>query len=235
MEISYSSGMDDPVRELIRGKLNEHGLKMSAVSMQIGRNHAYLQQFLNRRIPLELEEKDRHRLADILRVDESALRGPKTASIPLGLSPFEDRPAHNATIAGPIRLAHTVPAYGHAAGGSEGQFPLNGNKIADILAPPSLYGVRDAYAVYVAGTSMLDRYRPGEVVFVNPRLPYRRNDYVVAQISSDAGEPPDAYVKMYISMDERHLRLMQHNPEKELRFPRRRVVSVHRIVMGGDG
>ena len=145
-------------------------------------------------------------------------------------------PPRNAEIGGPARFGGTrIPAYGQAVGGRDGEFILNGNRIVDVLAPPSLQGVPDAYAVYVVGDSMEPRYFAGEAVFVNPRLPVRRGDFVVAQIAVEAGEPPHAYVKRFVARDARTLRLEQFNPKKTLAFPVGRVISVHRIIMGGDG
>jgi phage repressor protein C with HTH and peptisase S24 domain len=141
----------------------------------------------------------------------------------------------NGEIGGPARFGARIPAYGQAVGGRDGEFILNGNRIVDILAPPSLQGVPDAYAVYVVGDSMEPRYFAGEAVFVNPRLPVRRGDFVVAQIAVEHGEPPHAYVKRFVARDARILRLEQFNPKKTLEFPVGRVISVHRIIMGGDG
>lgn len=131
--------------------------------------------------------------------------------------------------------APRVPAYGQAMGGEDGYFVLNGNKIADLLAPPGLVGVVDAYAVYVSGDSMEPRYYAGEVLFVNPRLPVRRGDFVVAQVHYENEDAPRGYVKRFIRMTADMLVLEQFNPTKELRFPRESVQSVHRIVLSGDG
>jgi phage repressor protein C with HTH and peptisase S24 domain len=144
-------------------------------------------------------------------------------------------PPRNAEVAGPAQFNAAIPAYGQAVGGKDGEFILNGNRIVDILAPPSLQGVPDAYAVYVVGDSMEPRYFAGEAVFVNPRLPVRRGDFVVAQIAAEEGEPPHAYVKRFVARDARNLKLEQFNPRKTLEFPVGRVISVHRIIMGGDG
>ena len=144
-------------------------------------------------------------------------------------------PPRNAEIGGPARFGARIPAYGQAVGGKDGEFILNGNRIVDVLAPPSLQGVPDAYAVYVVGDSMEPRYFAGEAVFVNPRLPVRRGDFVVAQIAVEDGEPPHAYIKRFVARDARTLRLEQFNPRKTLEFPVRSVISVHRIIMGGDG
>jgi phage repressor protein C with HTH and peptisase S24 domain len=144
-------------------------------------------------------------------------------------------PPRNAELGGPARFDARIPAYGQAVGGRDGEFILNGNRIVDVLAPPSLAGVPDAYAVYVVGDSMEPRYFAGEAVFVNPRLPVRRGDFVVAQIAVEDGEPPHAYIKRFVARDARILRLEQFNPRKTLEFPVARVISVHRIIMGGDG
>jgi phage repressor protein C with HTH and peptisase S24 domain len=148
---------------------------------------------------------------------------------------FLPAPPRNAEVGGPARFASSIPAYGHAVGGKDGEFILNGNRIVDILAPPSLQGVPDAYAVYVVGDSMEPRYFAGEAVFVNPRLPVRRGDFVVAQIAAEEGEPPHAYIKRFMAREARMLKLEQFNPRKALEFPVARVISVHRIIMGGDG
>jgi len=152
-----------------------------------------------------------------------------------GLAAARAAPPRNAEIGGPARFGARIPAYGQAVGGRDGEFILNGNRIVDVLAPPSLLGVPDAYAVYVVGDSMEPRYFAGEAVFVNPRLPVRRGDFVVAQIAVEDGEPPHAYIKRFVARDARTLRLEQFHPKKTLEFPVGRVISVHRIIMGGNG
>jgi phage repressor protein C with HTH and peptisase S24 domain len=144
-------------------------------------------------------------------------------------------PPRNAEIGGPAGFGARIPAYGQAVGGRDGEFILNGNRIVDVLAPPSLQGVPDAYAVYVVGESMEPRYFAGEAVFVNPRLPVRRGDFVVAQIAVEDDDLPHAYIKRFVAREARTLRLEQFNPRKVLEFPVGRVISVHRIIMGGDG
>lgn len=145
------------------------------------------------------------------------------------------REGGNARLGGIVSLSHKIPAYGQAMGGKHGEFVLNGNKVADILAPASLEGVPDAYAVYIAGDSMEPRYFAGEAAFVHPGLPVRRGDFVVAQIALEEGAAPLAFVKRFLSMDDKRLRLEQLNPKKTIEFPRKRVVSVHLILMAGRG
>lgn len=235
-EYSYNPVMAvelDPVRQLILSRTDELGTTLKALSAAMSRNHAYLQQFVHRGVPAKLKEDDRRKLARLLDVEETEL-GAGVGLSPAPLLSLTEIP-QNARISGPVHNLPTVPVYGQAVGGRDGQFILNGNKIADILAPSSLAGVRDAYAVYVIGNSMEPRYHPGEAVFVNPRLPVRKGDYVVAQIAGDEGSPPDAYVKRFLAREARVLKLEQLHPRRVLKFSAQKIVSVHRIIMGGDG
>lgn len=49
---------------------------MKAVSLEIGKNHAYLQQFIERGVPAKLKEDVRARLSEALDIPETELGGP---------------------------------------------------------------------------------------------------------------------------------------------------------------
>lgn len=154
-----------------------------------------------------------------------------------GNTPLPNEPA-NATIGPRLIGAPTlIPLYGQAVGGVDGEFVLNGNMLAEVMAPPSLSGVSGAYAVTVSGESMEPRYFDGEVVFVHPSKRVTKGDFVIAQIHNDADPdgPPLAFVKRFVRWNSNELILEQYNPVKELRFPTGKVVSVHYIIMGGAG
>jgi phage repressor protein C with HTH and peptisase S24 domain len=126
---------------------------------------------------------------------------------------------------------HYIPLYGHAVGGLDGEFVLNGNKLDDITAPPNLSPANGAYAVTCAGESMEPRFFDGEIVFVDPTHRVRRGDFVVAQIRNpNEGNPPLAYIKRFVRHNDAELILEQYNPGKELRFGHADVVSVHFIA-----
>jgi hypothetical protein len=72
-------GADDPVRRLVRMKLESLGVSAKAASERIGRNHAYLQQFLERGVPRSLPEDARDALASILGLTPDDLRGPSVS------------------------------------------------------------------------------------------------------------------------------------------------------------
>ncbi|MBO1080877.1 S24 family peptidase [Roseomonas haemaphysalidis] len=64
----------DRVRKLIDEKLVELDVDLSSLSQKMGRNHAYLQQYMRRGVPVELKEKDRERLAPLLGIHADELR-----------------------------------------------------------------------------------------------------------------------------------------------------------------
>ena len=215
----------DAARSAVILRVAQLGLSLSELSLKVGKNHAYFQQFIKRGVPGRLPEEVRGRVAEILGIDERILKEPSSSPEFLRTN-AEHRSAS--------RVAAWIPVYGHPVGGKDGEFILSGNEVTEVLPPPSLSQIPDAYAVYVVGDSMEPRYFAGETVFVNPRLPISRGAFVVAQISSAQEDVPLAYVKRFVSQDSRRLRLEQYNPKKVLEFPISTVVTVHRIVMSGE-
>ncbi|QRY69201.1 helix-turn-helix transcriptional regulator [Ensifer sp. PDNC004] len=126
-----------------------------------------------------------------------------------------------------------IPVYGQAVGGVDGEFLMNGTVLFEVMAPPVISHISDAYAVAVSGESMAPRYEDGEVCFIDPRRRVRKGDYVVAQIRVNEHSIPHAYVKKFVRHNSIELVLEQFNPPKELRFPASSVVSVHFIALAG--
>lgn len=128
----------------------------------------------------------------------------------------------------------SVPLLGQAVGGPNGRFFLNGEQVGRLFCPPGLEGVEGAYAVLVYGTSMEPKFEAGETVWVNPKVPIRRNDYVIAQIGTDEENGFEAYIKQFVAWNSSVLRLRQFNPDggekEELEFDAEAVHSVHKIV-----
>ncbi|WP_376742483.1 helix-turn-helix domain-containing protein [Ensifer canadensis] len=148
------------------------------------------------------------------------------------VDPRTDLP--NARVRGKVEgLGRKIPVYGQAVGGLDGEFLMNGTILYEVMAPPAISHIRDAYAVLVSGDSMAPRYEDGEVCFIDPMRRVKRGDYVIAQVAFDEHAPPLAYVKKFIRHNSAELVLEQFNPPKELRFPGSNVVSVHFIALAG--
>jgi phage repressor protein C with HTH and peptisase S24 domain len=142
----------------------------------------------------------------------------------------------NAKIRGKVEgLGRKIPVYGQAVGGIDGEFLMNGNILYEVMAPPVISHINNAYAVAVSGDSMAPRYEDGEICFVDPERRVRKGDYVIAQIRNEKEDEgaPLAFVKKFVKHNSIELVLEQFNPPKELRFPASSVVSVHFIALAG--
>lgn len=140
----------------------------------------------------------------------------------------------NAEIRGKVEgLGRKIPVYGQAVGGVDGEFLMNGTILYEVMAPPVISHVNNAYAVAVSGESMSPRYEDGEICFIDPERRVRKGDYVIAQIRYEEHGAPLAYVKKFVKHNSIELVLEQFNPKKELRFPASSVVSVHFIALAG--
>lgn len=67
------------MRKRLVNAIEDRGLTLKDASLRIGRNHAYLQQFVERGIPARLKEGDRVKLSALLNVPEKELGAPERA------------------------------------------------------------------------------------------------------------------------------------------------------------
>src|SRR3954464_3883055 len=228
----------DVVRKLILERLEELGLTMSEVSLKIGKNHAYLQQFLKRGHPLELPEKSRIPLAALLDVPENALRGPSSSPLPtrprnqnidrqfqrednrsaqqhrLGTQNFLDnvRPLNNMT-------GRELPVFGTAQGGADGALIVTENPVDWTSMPDFLARVDGAYGMIVSGDSMDPEMKSGSTALVNPHLPPRSGDTCIFRCHKDDGEVR-AMVKQLVRYNDTTWYVHQHNPKKDFALKR---------------
>jgi phage repressor protein C with HTH and peptisase S24 domain len=96
--------------------IEEQGADYAGLSRLIGRNPAYIQQYIKRRTPRRLAEDDRRLLARYFGVDEAVLGGPSSASDrdPRG-APVRVPRLEVGASAGPGALAGDERARGHIA------------------------------------------------------------------------------------------------------------------------
>lgn len=154
---------------------------------------------------------------------------PATSS---GVAPLPGAPA------APWTGLRDLPVMGTVVAGSDGMFVMNGQVHDYIERPPSLQGVTSAYAVYVADTSMVPRYFPGETLHIHPgrAITSGEDTFVVVQIKPEAdGEAPRALVKRYLRQTGDTLVLEQFNPQRELVFPLDQIETIHLIIWSGRG
>ena len=82
--------MQSDPRSTIERLCAERGEDFAGLSRMLGRNPAYIQQFVRRGVPKKLKEEDRKKLARFVAVPESMLGGPPEADpAPAGLVPVK--------------------------------------------------------------------------------------------------------------------------------------------------
>lgn len=212
--------LPDPVREFLRAKLAERGLTMADVSHRIGKNRAYLQQFLERNTPRVLPEDIRESLAVILNVSPDDLRG---------RTPWDIRPRSPASASEPTM----VPVFATTEAAPDGAFLWSDDPVDFLPRPASLKSARNVYALYMAGETMVPRYEPGQPIFMHPGRPVPGGAYVVLRTKAPDGRPL-GYVRRFVKATAAKVIVEQLNPPKQSEFKLSDVTRMDRIVGSGE-
>jgi len=147
----------------------------------------------------------------------------------------------------PVELPRDVPVLGTAAG-AELEIAAGGKSlkiektlveaepVAYARRPPSIARNRRIYALFITGGSMEPRYRPGDLVYVDPRrAPHVGEDVIVQLIGepradADPAEVVSVLVKQLTRSTASHYELSQHNPQLSFRIAKSKVAEIHRII-----
>ena len=147
-------GNEDP-RTVLERLIRERREDYAGLSRLIGRNAAYVQQFIKRGVPRKLAENDRGKLANYFGIDEELLGGPRRA------------PTADAVDLVPI------PRYRVAAAAGHGTITGREDKIAEVgfsgrwLERLSSAHPRDLSIIQVEGDSMTPTLSPGDDIMVD--------------------------------------------------------------------
>jgi phage repressor protein C with HTH and peptisase S24 domain len=229
----------DRARELVRSRIEELGLDMAQVSRAIGRNHAYIQQYLKSGTPRELPEQTRYALAAILRVDGGDLISDVTRINPA--RPLAETGTNfppNAHIASRVmlgadpKLRESVPVFVTARCGAEGGFEMNRTEPVEWRARTGkLAGVPGVYGVILDGDSMAPIHESGDLIYVSEILPPIVGRDVVIQLKPKAdGDNPPAYLKRLVRRGATEVVCEQFNPKRTLTFKTNEILSIHRVL-----
>jgi hypothetical protein len=140
------------VRDTLDRLIRDRGEDYAALSRLIGRNPAYIQQFIRRGSPRKLAEDDRKLLARYLGVDESLLGGPAAAPVAGDLISVP-RLAVEAS-AGPGALASREEAIS--------RFGFDARWLRGVASAP-----QNVSAISVRGESMLPTLSEGDEILVD--------------------------------------------------------------------
>ncbi len=156
-EISYNLPMDK-VRKNLTDAVADKGANLAELSRALGRNHAYLQQFVRRGVPADLPEKVRLKLALLLGVDERTLRNPDAELDSMDVAAMSGT-------AGDDGASRVVPIVGYIGAGAE-VFPLDDHEKGaglDYVKVP--FPVRPGtVCAIVRGDSQLPMFEDGDLI-----------------------------------------------------------------------
>lgn len=222
------------VRKFVESRIEELGLDMASVSKAVGRNHAYIQQYIQRGTPKILPEGTRKLLAEVLRCKEGDLK--EAAHVRDAVSALAIKgpilvPGSRGPTVGPT-LDRTLPIYGRAQAGNYGVAIIGSDDrpIDWTFMPPQLEGVDGAYGTFVYGDSMYPAYAHGDIAFIHPSAPFKTGDDVHIIMNTD-----EAFVKRYISRRGGLITVEQFKPAKVIEIAEADIREIRRVVGRWNG
>ncbi|MBM3645822.1 MAG: S24 family peptidase [Alphaproteobacteria bacterium] len=207
----------DTARRLVLDVLARRpDLDMKKLSLAIGRNHAYLQQYLTRGSPRELPESSRLQLAPLMGVAPDDLR----ASGPYGALPggvYRGEMRGVAALRAQQERAD-LPVYASAEGGN-GAIIITSEPIDFVRRPEPLAAVKDGFGCYVIGDSMSPAYEQGDLLLVHPGKPVKPGDDCVFLKEAVDGAR-QGLVKRLLKISGDKWRVRQFNPARDFDLDR---------------
>ncbi|WP_247893431.1 XRE family transcriptional regulator [Azospirillum endophyticum] len=171
------------------------------------------------------------KLAGPLGVEPTALLGLDASAIP----PAAGRPARPAlppllrttpAAPAPAAPAASMPVRAAARGGGDQEMFLEDGPIDWIARPDYLKNARDPYAMYVVGESMMPRFRPAQLLHVNPHKPPAPGAGVVVVKLNKA-----VLVKEFVRRSTDAVILREYRPaDREFAVPLEELDTLHTVV-----
>lgn len=125
-------------------------------------------------------------------------------------------------------LEPNMPVYAAAEGG-DGSLILSTDPLEYVKRPYTLENIEDAYGIHIVGESMFPAFEPGDVAWINPRLPPIRGTDVVLYSVNGHGDA-HASIKRLVSWTDTEWTVQQWNPAKTFTLERAKWPKVHRVV-----
>jgi phage repressor protein C with HTH and peptisase S24 domain len=164
-----------------------------------------------------LKPRELHKLAEALGIDVSQLDPER----------YKRRLLEN--VPPPTYGKADLPVYASAEGGG-GAIIVHFDPISFADRPGPLVGVKNAYAIYIVGESMVPAYEPGDTAWINPNLPPVPNRDAIFYHSDENGDN-QAMIKRLVRSTPKAWVVWQHNPPGEITLEKTLWPKCH-IVIG---
>jgi hypothetical protein len=213
----------DPVRQLIVDTAERRGMALNELSRRVGKNTAYMHQYLYRGSPRVLPEDVRADVAVLLQIPEADLKAPRDAARegPGALPPRSRTAASRASLGlvGPLDLPLVPVRTPNKKGETLSQPSEN------VARPVSLLGVSGAFGVRMRSNDMKGRYRVGDIAYFHPGQAPEPDDAVVIETQDG-----DRLLGILQTMNDREVRLCSVDGSREERIKRAEIARIAREV-----
>jgi DNA-binding XRE family transcriptional regulator len=126
----------------------------------------------------------------------------------------------------PASAQRSLPVLSAARGGVDQEMFLEDGAIDWVAMPDYLKNARDPYAIYVVGDSMMPRFRPAQLLHVNPHKPAQPGVGVVLRKRSNA-----VLIKEFVRQSPEGVVVREYQPEhRDFLVPAEDIASVHTVV-----
>ncbi len=122
-----------------------------------------------------------------------------------------------------------IDVRGVTVGGDDSYFYF-GDVIDQVRRPPGIKNAKNVAALNVAGESMIPRYFPGELIYVQQREPAPGDHVVVEMYAETEDEAPKSFLKVLRRRTGRRLHCEQYNPAIDIEFDAGEVKTVWRVL-----
>ncbi len=203
----------DAARKLLVDTLTRRpDLDLKKLSLAIGRNHAYLQQYLTRGSPRELPEAARQGLAPLLGVtpDELRARPPLAGDSAL----FDDDPQGLF-----VTDESDLPIYGSVQDDGNETAIAYADPIDHVRRPEPLLSARDGYGCYVIDDTMSPAFERGDLLLVHPDRPARPGDDCLF-VQDSANRTRRVQLKRLLRITSESWSVRQFNPPRDFDLDR---------------
>ncbi|SMH53684.1 Phage repressor protein C, contains Cro/C1-type HTH and peptisase s24 domains [Azospirillum lipoferum] len=145
---------------------------------------------------------------------------------PRGGPPPLLRPVPSPSLSSPAAVAEPMPVRAAARGGVDQEMFLEDGPIDWVAKPDYLKNARDPYAMYVVGESMMPRFRPAQLLHVNPHKPPAAGSGVVVVKRSKA-----VLVKEFVRRVPDGIVLREYQPDdREFTVADTELDTIHTVV-----
>lgn len=125
-------------------------------------------------------------------------------------------------------LIEDLPMFGLPLPTGEEGFQVQKKMFTHCVRPDYLVGVQSAYACFMLSKNMEQRYYYGEILYADPTLQVKENDFVVVQM--EVGEKVIGLVRKVFEVTDRQYKLSTLNPDNTEVFKNSDIKAIHKIV-----